>query len=89
MVVSAALVVQLLAEAELPVPAQPLVAAPLPQEPELPALAHPVLVPPVLVPPVLAGRPVLAHLLVEAAGPVQQRLLSRQSFSAAWARSSS
>ena len=37
---------------------------------------------------VLAGLPVLAHLVVEPAGPVEQLLLSRQSFSAARARSS-
>ena len=66
---------QLLPEAQLPVP------APLPQQPELPALAP----------------PVLAHLVVEAAASVEEGLvdavpeeflLSRQSFSAAMARSS-
>ena len=40
---AAALVVQVVAEAQLPVPAEPLVPAPLPEEPELPALAPPVL----------------------------------------------
>ena len=39
-----------------------------------------------LVPPVLAGLPVLAHRVVEPEAPVH--LLSRQSFSAARARSS-
>ena len=58
--------------AHLPVP------APLPQEPELPAL----------VPLVLAGLPVLAHLVVVPAAAVPRHPLSRQSFSAARARSS-
>ena len=49
-------------------------------------LALLVLVPLVLVPLVLAGLPVLAHLVVEPEVPVH--LLSRQSFSAARARSS-
>jgi len=78
---SAALVVLVAPEAQLPVPAEPLV--PASQEPELPALA-----PPALAPPALARLPVLAHLVVEPAGPVEQLLLSRQSFSAARARSS-
>jgi hypothetical protein len=82
--VSAAVVVQLRAEAQLLVP------APLPQDQELPALAPPVL-PRV---PVrarwqvvvgLARLPVVAHRVVEAAVPVQ--LLSRQSCSAAMAGS--
>ena len=68
---SAALVAQVLVD--LVVPAHPLVPAPLPQEPEL---------------PVLAQLPVLAHLVVEAAVPRDLlSLLSRQSFSAAMARS--
>ena len=86
--VSAALVVQLLAEAELPVPAEPLVRAPLPEEPELPALAPPVQVPVLAQWQVvvrLARLPVLAHLVVEAAVPVHP--LSLRSFSAAMAGS--
>ena len=45
---------------------------------------------PLLVPVVvgLAELPVAAHLVVEPQGPVEQLLLSRQSFSAARARSS-
>ena len=66
-----ALVAQVLAEAELPVPAHPLVPAPFPQVPELPALAR---------------LPVVAHLVVDSA--LLLDLLSRQSFSAAMARSS-
>jgi hypothetical protein len=66
------LVVQLRQEAELPVPAQPRIRVP-------PVLAWRVVVG-------LARLPVLAHLVVEAAVPVE--LLSRQSFSAAMARSS-
>jgi hypothetical protein len=71
---SAALVVPVAPEAQLPVPAEPLV--PASQEPELPALA----------PPALARLPVLAHLVVDSA--LLLDLLSRQSFSAAMARSS-
>jgi len=52
-------------EAQLPVPAEPLV--PASQEPELPALA----------PPALARLPVLAHLEVDSA--ILLALLSRQS----------
>ena len=63
-----------LAKAHLPVPALRSVVV---------DLAHLL----VLVPPVLAGLPVLAHRVVEPAGP-EQLLLSRQSFSAARARSS-
>ena len=91
--VSAAVVVQLLPEAQLPVPAEPLVAAPLPDEPELPALAPPVLAQvPVLaqwqVVVGLAQLPVVvvAHLVVEPEVLVELR--SRQSFSAAMAKSS-
>ena len=73
--VLAALVAQVLAEAELPVPARPLVPAPFKQMPELPALA-----------PVLVRLPVVAHLVVDSA--LLLDLLSRQSFSAAMARSS-
>ena len=72
--VSAALVVQLLPEAQLLVPAEPLV--PASQEPELPVLA----------PPALARLPVLALLVVDSA--LLLDLLSRRSFSAAMARSS-
>ena len=83
--VSAAVVVQLLPEA------QPLVPAPVPEEPVLPAGARLVLV---LVPVLaqlqvvvgLAGLPVRAHLVVEP--EVLLHLRSRQSFSAAMARSS-
>ena len=82
--------------AQLPVPAHPLVPAP-------PVLARvPVRAPvppswqvvvaltqlPVLVPLVLAALPVLAHLVVEPAGVVEQFLLNRQSFSAGRARTS-
>ena len=70
---SAALVVQVVPEAQLP--AEPLVPAPLPEEPELPALALPVLV-----------ALVVAHPVVEP--EVLLHLRSRQSFSAAMARSS-
>jgi hypothetical protein len=69
-------VVPVAPEAQLSVPAEPLVPAPLPHEPELPALA----------PPVLARLPVLAHVVVDSA--LLLDLLSRQSFSAAMARSS-
>jgi hypothetical protein len=65
---SAALVVPVAPEAQLLVPAEPLVAAS--QEPELPALAP----------------PALAHLVVDSA--LLLDLLSRQSYSAAMARSS-
>ena len=61
-------------EAQLPVPAEPLV--PASQEPELPAPA----------PQALARLPVLAHLVVDS--ELLLDLLSRQSFSAAMARSS-
>jgi hypothetical protein len=81
---AAAVVVPVVPEAQLP--AEPLVAAPLPEEPELPALAPPVPVVVGLAQLVLAGLPVLAHLVVEPEVPVD--LLSRQSFSAAMARSS-
>ena len=60
--------VQVLAEAQLPVLAQPLVPAPLPQQPELPAQ----------VPSVLARLQVPAHLVVDSA--LLLGLLSRQSF---------
>ena len=90
---------QVLPEAQVPVPAHPLVLAPLRDEPELPALVPPVQVQVLawsqvvglahlLVPPVLAGLPVLAHLVVERADSVQQLPLNRPSFSAARARSS-
>ena len=72
--VLAALVAQVLAEAQLPVPAHPLVPAPLPQMPELPALAL-----------VLVRLPVVAHLAVDSA--LLLDLLSRQSYSAAMAGS--
>ena len=72
--------------AHLPVLARRAHRVQLPLLARLPVLAKAPL--PVLVPPVLAGLPVLAHLVVEPAGPVEQLLLSRQSFSAARARSS-
>ena len=72
--VLAALVAQVLAEAQLPGLAEPLV--PASQEPELPVLA----------PPALARLPVLAHRVVDSA--LLLDLLSRQSYSAAMARSS-
>ena len=75
MVAEAAVVVPLLAEAHLPVPAKPLVPPPFPRGPELPALA----------PPVLARLPVVVHLVVDSA--LLLDLLSRQSFSAAMAGS--
>ena len=90
---SGALVVQLLAEVQLPVPAHPLVPAPFPQMPELPALAPPVPHEPEL--PVLAQvppEPVLLHLLplllpqVVVESEVPLHLQGRQSFSAAMAR---
>jgi hypothetical protein len=71
-------VVQGLPEAGQPVPAQ----ARLRQEAELPVAAQF----PVLVPLVLARLPVVAHLVVDSA--LLLDLLSRQSFSAAMARSS-
>ena len=91
--------VQVLVEA-LPVPAELLVLAvvdlahlpvlacrahrePFPLQPRLPDLARAHLL--VLVPPVLVGLPVLADLVV--APEVPAHLLSRQSFSAARARS--
>ena len=97
---AAALVVQVLVEA-LPVPAElPVLAVvdlahlpvlarrahrePFPLQPRLPVLARAHLL--VLVPPVLVGLPVLADLVVAPEVPVH--LLSRQSFSAARARSS-
>ena len=66
--------VQVAPEAQLPVLADPVVRAE--QEPELPALA----------PPALVRLPVLAHLVVDSA--LLLDLLSRQSYSAAMARSS-
>ena len=59
----------------------------LPLLARLPVLAKAHL--PVLVPLVLDGRPVLADLVVEPEGPLEHplNLLSRQSFSAAMARS--
>ena len=87
-VVSAALVAQVLEDPAVPVPARLLVLADLaapaqrPREAELPAPAR---LPVVLVVPALG----LAHLVVEAAVPVELLLLlSLQSFSAAMARSS-
>jgi hypothetical protein len=74
--VLAALVAQVVPEARLPVPEEPLVPRPLPCKPEFPALA----------PPLLAQLPVLAHLVVDS--ELLPDLLSRQSFSAAMARSS-
>jgi len=77
--------------AHLPVLALAQVVARRAHRVQLPLLARlPVLVKArllVLVPPVLAGLPVLADRVVEPAGP-EQLLLSRQSFSAARARSS-
>ena len=78
---SAALVAQVLVDRV--VPAQPLVPAPLSQEAELPALVPQVLVG-------LAQLPVLVHRVVEAAVPRDLlSRLSRQSFSAAMARTTS
>jgi hypothetical protein len=76
-VASAALVVQV-AEAQLPVLAE------LPEEPELLALAPPVQMPVLLLPVRVAL--VVAHPVVDSA--LLLDLLSRQSFSAAMARSS-
>ena len=88
---AAVVVVQGLPEVPAPVAAQPLVPAPVPHEPELPALAPPVLAEvPVLaswqVVVGLARLPVVAHLVVEAAVPLDLR--NRQSSSAAMAGSS-
>ena len=68
---SAALVAQVLPEAQLPVPARLVVGA---GKAQLPVLAR------------LVAEVDLVHLVVEAAVPVEQ-LLSRQSFSAAMAGS--
>ena len=73
--VSAALVVPVAPEAQLPVPAEPLLVQ-ASREPELRGLA----------PPALARLPVLAHLVVDSA--LLLDLLSRQSYSVAMARSS-
>ena len=82
---SAALVAQVLVD--LVVPAQPLVPAPLSQEAELPALV-PLGLEELQVLVGLVQLPVLVHLVVEAAVPRDLLShLSRQSFSAAMARS--
>ena len=82
---SAALVAQVLAAPV--VPAQPLVPAPLSPEAEVPALV-PLVLEELQVVVGLAQPPVLVHLVVEAAVPRDLlSRLSRQSFSAAMARS--
>ena len=87
-------VVQVPGEAQLRVPAAPLVPAPLPDEPELPVLARPVKLPVlaawrvVVVPLALLVLAVLvvARLVVEP--EVLLHLRSHRSFSAAMAKSS-
>jgi hypothetical protein len=80
--VSAAVVAQVLPEAVQPAPAQARLLARLRQEGELPVPAQF----PVLVPLVLARLPAVAHVVVDSV--LLLDLLSRQSFSAATARSS-